>query len=152
MTPDAPPRTAAPADVGDLDAVTQQIDVVGAVIIRDGAILCAQRGPDGHLPGLWEFPGGKVEAGETPHHALAREIDEELGCQVDVGDRIVSTTHEYDFGVVTLTTFYCRLASGLPHPAEHTAIVWLAPAAFDTLPWAPADLPAVKAIQARFAS
>lgn len=129
-----------------------QINVVGAVIIRDGAILCAQRGPDRSLPGVWEFPGGKIEAGESPHRALAREIDEELGCQVDVGDPVICTTHEYAFGVVTLTTFYCKLVSGFPHPAEHSAIAWLAPADFDTLAWAPADLPAVKAIQARFAS
>lgn len=130
----------------------QQINVVGAAIVRDGSILCARRGPDGSLPGVWEFPGGKIEAGETPHRALAREIREELGCQVDVGEKIISTTHEYDFGVVTLTTFYCRLVSGSPHPAEHSAVVWLVPADFDTLHWAPADRPAVKAIQARFGS
>lgn len=130
----------------------QHIDVVGAVIVHDGAILCAQRGPDGSLPGVWEFPGGKVEAGETPHHALAREIGEELGCQVAVGEQVACTTHEYDFGVVTLTTYYCRLVAGSPHPAEHSAIVWLAPADFDTLHWAPADLPAVEQVQARFAS
>ncbi|HNN48829.1 MAG TPA: NUDIX domain-containing protein, partial [Marmoricola sp.] len=56
----------------------RQISVVGAVILRDGLVLCAQRGPDGSLPGMWEFPGGKIEPGESPQVALCREIIEEL--------------------------------------------------------------------------
>jgi len=125
----------------------KQIEVVGAVIIRDGLVLCAQRGPHGALGGRWEFPGGKIESGETPRDALIREIDEELGCKVDVGAEVTTTAHEYDFAVVTLTTFYCRLTGGGPVLAEHAAVCWLPPGELRELDWAPADLPAVELIQ-----
>jgi len=123
--------------------VKKQINVVGAVIVREGLILCAQRGPDGALPGMWEFPGGKIEAGETPHDALAREITEELECEVAVGELITTTSCEYDFGIVALTTFYCELLSGTPVLTEHAEVLWLAAAELSSLEWAPADAPAV---------
>jgi 8-oxo-dGTP diphosphatase len=96
---------------------------------------------------MWEFPGGKVEPGETPRQALEREIVEELECQVEVGDEIVSTTFEYDFGTVTLTTFYCELVDGEPILSEHQAVVWLSPSDLASLDWAPADVPAVERIR-----
>lgn len=126
----------------------RRINVVGAVIVRDGDVLCAQRGPMGSLPGMWEFPGGKTEDGETPREALEREIREELQCDVLVGEEITSTTHEYEFGIVTLTTFYCELRSGEPQLTEHADVAWLSPAELDSLDWAPADIPAVEKIQA----
>jgi 8-oxo-dGTP diphosphatase len=131
--------------------VTKQIHVVGAVIIRDGLVLCAQRGEGGSLAGLWEFPGGKIEPGESPADALEREIAEELDCTIEVGDLITTTAHEYEFGTVNLTTFYCRLVSGSPTTSEHAAINWLRPADLTTIEWAPADVPAVHLIQADFA-
>jgi 8-oxo-dGTP diphosphatase len=124
----------------------KQLDVVGAVVVKDGKILCAQRGATGHLAGLWEFPGGKIEPGETPRAALKREISEELRCHVSVGDEVAITRHEYDFAIVTLTTFYCTLLQGTPELTEHAAVVWLAPDDLGSLPWAPADMPAVDAI------
>lgn len=130
----------------------KQIDVVGAVIIRGNRILCAQRGPSGALAGMWEFPGGKIELGESPREALQREIDEELGCRVDVGDKVTSTTHEYDFGIVTLTTFYCALAEGEPELSEHEDVVWLRPTELSSLDWAPADISAVEFIKQKFNS
>ena len=126
----------------------RQIRVVGAVLLHDSLVLCAQRGPQGSLPGLWEFPGGKIEQGESSEEALVREIREELSCSVEVGHEITTTTYEYDFGVVTLTTFYCRLVTGTPTLTEHVALKWLPPAELDTITWAPADIPAVVLIQA----
>ena len=122
----------------------KQINVVGAVIVQDGVVLCAQRGPAGHLAGLWEFPGGKVEPGETPRAALEREIEEELGCVVEVGDEVTTTVYEYDFGIVTLTTFLCALIAGTPHLTEHAEVLWLPPTQLPELDWAPADVPAVQ--------
>ena len=124
----------------------KRINVVGAVIIRDGLVLCAQRSLSSSLPGLWEFPGGKIEAGETPRQALEREIREELLAEVKTREQIVTTVHEYAFGEVTLTTFYCDLLSGDVTLTEHAAVKWLPPTELATLTWAPADLPAVRAI------
>jgi 8-oxo-dGTP diphosphatase len=127
--------------------LAKQIDVVGAVILHDGKVLCAQRGPNGALAGMWEFPGGKIEPGETPRAALGREIEEELHCRVKVDGEVETTVHEYDFGVVSLTTFYCTLIEGTPELSEHQAVAWLSPDELATLDWAPADIPAVNKIQ-----
>ncbi|MFD1338728.1 (deoxy)nucleoside triphosphate pyrophosphohydrolase [Microbacterium lemovicicum] len=124
----------------------KQINVVGAVIVQDGQVLCAQRGPAGSLAGLWEFPGGKIEPGETAPAALEREIAEELECHISVGDEVTTTRHEYEFGIVTLTTFYCELVDGTPNLTEHAEVRWLRPDLLGTLDWAPADVPAVNRI------
>jgi len=128
--------------------MARQIRVVGAVVVKDNRVLCAQRSFDGSLPGLWEFPGGKIEPGESPAEALAREIAEELDCVVEVGVELTTTTHAYDFGIVILTTFYCTLVAGTPKAREHADIAWLNPSELMTVPWAPADIPAVALIQA----
>lgn len=124
----------------------KQIAVAGAVIVKDGEILCAQRGDAGTLAGWWEFPGGKIEPGETPEQALLREISEELRCTIRVGEWITTTTHEYDFGAVTLSTYYCELRSDMPSLTEHAAARWLPPHQLGSLPWAPADVPTVQII------
>lgn len=126
----------------------KQIVVVGAVIVRDGKILCARRAAGSTLGGMWEFPGGKVEPSESPTDALAREITEELGCVIEVGATITTTSHAYDFGVVHLTTYYCEVTQGEPHAREHAELAWLAPHQLAGLEWAPADIPAVRLIQA----
>lgn len=125
------------------------IEVVGAVIVRDGLVLCVQRGPNGSLPDLWEFPGGKIEADETPQQALEREILEELLCRVAVGDKVTTTSHEYDFAIINLTTFFCELVEGVPHLVEHADLAWRRPDALHELDWAPADVPAVDLIRAQ---
>ncbi|MGM0875671.1 MAG: (deoxy)nucleoside triphosphate pyrophosphohydrolase [Bacillota bacterium] len=122
----------------------KNIYVVGAVIVENGKILCAQRGPAKALPLKWEFPGGKVEEGESPQQALRREINEEMHCKIEIGDQIEHTVYEYDFGIVHLTTFYCKLIEGEPVLTEHLSIKWLSPDELRSLDWAPADIPATK--------
>ncbi|TSB45722.1 (deoxy)nucleoside triphosphate pyrophosphohydrolase [Alkalicoccobacillus porphyridii] len=124
----------------------KNIHVVGAVIVKDNLILCAQRGDSKVLPFKWEFPGGKIEKGETPQEALAREIQEEMECEIKINDKIETTEYEYDFGIVHLTTFYCELVSGEPVLTEHSEIRWLAANELADLDWAPADVPAIENI------
>ena len=107
--------------------MNKNIDVVGAILIKEGKILCAQRGGEKSLPYLWEFPGGKIEQGETPQEALHRELIEELKIEVVVSDEIFDVaSYTYDFGTVNLTTFICQLELDEPVLTEHVAIKWLA--------------------------
>ena len=122
----------------------KNIHVVGAVIIENDKILCAQRGPSKSLPLKWEFPGGKIEAGETPQEALSREIKEEMQCKVEIGGQVEHTVYEYDLAIVHLTTFYCKIIEGRPVLTEHVEMKWLAPDELKSLDWAPADIPAIE--------
>lgn len=122
----------------------KNIHVVGAIIVENNKILCAQRSPDKSLPLKWEFPGGKIEEGESPEEALRREISEEMNCKIEIGEQVVLTVYEYDFGVVHLTTFFCKLIDGKPNLTEHVAIKWLPANELSSLDWAPADIPAVE--------
>ena len=123
----------------------KKINVVGAILVENGKILCAQRGEDKSLAYLWEFPGGKIETGETPQEALIRELQEELLIEVEVqSEKFEETSYQYDFGLVNLTTFICFLKSGTPQLTEHIAVDWLAHKELNNLKWAPADIPAVE--------
>lgn len=122
------------------------LQVVAAVIADGGRFLCTQRGT-GPLAGRWEFPGGKIDPGESPEQALAREITEELGCTITVGALLETTTHAYEFAVITLASYLCTLAAGRPRLTEHSAARWLTAGEMDQLDWAPADLPTVRALQ-----
>lgn len=128
----------------------KEINVVGAVVVNDDKILSAQRSATMSLPGMWEFPGGKIELGETPRAALVREMKEELLCTVEIGEQVATTRHEYDFGFVTLTTFYASLIDGEPRLTEHSEIRWISASDLDTVDWAPADIPAVDRVMQDF--
>lgn len=120
--------------------------VACALVDTDRRVLIAQRPEGKQLAGLWEFPGGKVEAGESPLSALSRELTEELGCTISVGPLVTTTVHEYAEIVVELTTYWCTLVHGTPEPHEHQALAWLTPSELPALAWAPADLSAVEIV------
>ena len=86
-----------------MDPERKIINVVGAAIVTNGTVLCAQRGPGKSLAGYWEFPGGKIEPHETARQALHREIEEELLCEVEVAEEVCTSEYAYDFGTVRLT-------------------------------------------------
>lgn len=126
----------------------KEIHVVGAVIVRDGKILCCQRGPGKALSLMWEFPGGKIEAGETKIEALERELDEELKITVKIEqEEFAFCRYEYEFGYVNLTTFICYLEQGEPELTEHLQAKWLDRDELISLEWAPADIPTVEKLQ-----
>lgn len=129
----------------------KRINVVGAVLTQGSKILAAQRGKDMSLSGLWEFPGGKIEEGETPQEALRRELEEELLCTADIGEKVETTEHEYDFGIVILTTFFGTIVDKEPTLTEHSEVRWVEASELGGLPWAPADIPAVDRVVAHFA-
>lgn len=129
--------------------------MVGAAIVREvaGRRLClvAQRGETMNHPGLWELPGGKVEAGETPQGALAREIDEELGVAIVVGEFLARSEVGVSGRRIRLDIYLATLArdDGPDVPfvlAEHRAVRWIGADAIDELEWAPADVPVLSAL------
>ncbi|MGP6173496.1 (deoxy)nucleoside triphosphate pyrophosphohydrolase [Corynebacterium sp. A21] len=124
----------------------KRINVTGAVLTDGNKILAARRGPGKALAGYWEFPGGKIEAGETPEESLARELQEELLIDASIGEFITTTEHEYDFGIVVLSTYYCTVQNGEPQLTEHEEVRWLSADELHSLEWAPADIPAVELI------
>jgi 8-oxo-dGTP diphosphatase len=123
--------------------------VVCAIIQDDaGGVLLAQRPADKHLGLKWEFAGGKVERDEAPEAALVREIREELGCAIMITRSLPPFRHNYGTVVIEMIPFLCRLNAGspAPHPHEHVAIAWVAPAAIRDYDLAPADWPIVDAL------
>lgn len=130
--------------------MTKIIDVVGAVIVekRQGVprIFATRRGPGKAMAGFWEFPGGKIEPGESERVALSREIAEELQCTISVDARVTTTEYAYDFGIVRLSTHWSTLIDGRPTLTEHSEARWLSVAELNSVQWAPADVPAVERI------
>jgi 8-oxo-dGTP diphosphatase len=114
-------------------------EVVGVAILEQGRVLAARRAHPPALAGLWELPGGKVEAGETLETAAVREIAEELGCTVEVTDSLDGTSPIGDD--LVLRVVLARLAGGDPVPHEHDAVRWLRSDELDEVTWAAADVP-----------
>ena len=105
----------------------QAVEVAAGLVFRGGKLLISRRRAEDHLGGLWEFPGGKREAGETFEECLRRELREELGVTVEVGALIESIDHEYPGKRVSLRFFRCRLAAGEsePQPLGCAAVAWV---------------------------
>ena len=126
--------------------------IVAAVIVVEGRVLACERSAPPEAAGHWEFPGGKVEPGETDAEALVRECAEELGVRVAVGER-VGTDVPLARGRAVLRVFAVRLLDGdRPRALEHSAMRWLAVDELDSVPWLPADRPIVAELPALLAA
>lgn len=121
------------------------IEVVAAIIERNGQILLAQRPPHADQPGLWELAGGKVEAGETQPQALARELREELGINARPGSYVASCEREVSGRIIRLHAWRVCDFEGTPVNREHSALVWCTPQEALSYPLAPADIPLLEA-------
>ena len=125
----------------------KHINVVAAIIKNEkNEILCALRSSTMTLPNLWEFPGGKIEQGESHEAALKREIYEELGLTIVVDERVESTYYEYETFTIQLTSYLAHIEDGNLQATEHAELRWLQSDDLLSLEWAPADIPAVKNI------
>jgi mutator protein MutT len=124
----------------------QLIDVSAGLIFRAGKLLITQRHDDAHLGGLWEFPGGKRESGETFEQCLVRELQEELGVEVSVGEELESITHAYPERTVRLKFFVCRLVRGEPHPHDCAAVKWVSKSELNGYKFPAADEQLLKAL------
>jgi A/G-specific adenine glycosylase len=122
-------------------------DVTAAVISQNGKVLIAQRPLEGMLGGLWEFPGGKQEAGETLVECLRREIMEELGLEIEVGRPIVTVKHSYTHFKITLHAFACRVLKGSPHPLGVADWRWVTMEEIKAFPFARTDLRIIEALR-----
>jgi 8-oxo-dGTP diphosphatase len=128
--------------------MSSPIEVVAAVIQHEGKYLCVQRGESryAYVSEKFEFPGGKVEAGETQLNALIREIAEELEIEIQPEKHLVSVTHHYpDFSIV-LHAWLCQSFTKEIQLKEHISMLWLLPNELHKLDWAAADLPVVEAL------
>ena len=116
-----------------------------ALIDRDGRVLLAQRPKGKSMAGLWEFPGGKVEKGETPEAALVRELHEELGIETQESCLAPQTfaSHSYDDFHLLMPLYACRRWQGIPEPREGQVLAWARASALGDYPMPPADLPLI---------
>ena len=116
----------------------KQIEVVAAIIHHDGAYFATQRGY-GEFEGMWEFPGGKIEPGESQETALKREIQEELGVDITIGELLCTTEYDYPTFHLTMHCYLCSVASGEIELREHKSAQWLTAETLDSVEWLPAD-------------
>lgn len=123
------------------------IRVVAAIIRDEGRIFATQRGYGPYKDG-WEFPGGKIEPGETPEEALKREIREELDTEIEVGEPAGHIEYDYPEFHLSMDCFFCTLLSGSLTLKEHEAARWLSPAELDSVSWLPADRSLIDGLKA----
>ncbi len=125
----------------------KRIEVVAAVIYDgDGRIFATQRGY-GEWKDWWEFPGGKMEPGETPQQALKREIHEELDADIEVGELVQTVEYDYPAFHLTMHCFRCKLGNDHVELLEHEAAKWLYPSELDSVRWLPADEDVISLLQ-----
>ena len=127
----------------------KMIFVACAIIIREGKILATQRGVKMSMPGKWEFPGGKIEANETPEECIVREISEELGIIIEPVARLNDVFYDYGHLQITLVPFISNLISGQIQLSEHQQFMWVGPNELHNLEWAEADLGVVNELKMR---
>jgi 8-oxo-dGTP diphosphatase len=120
------------------------IEVVAAVIQKDGLYFCAQRPDRGELANKWEFPGGKIEHGETPEKAIKREIKEELDTDVLVHNYMLTVHHEYNTFIITLHAYQCSILQGNLELSEHISSRWVSASDMIGLDFAEADKPIIE--------
>jgi 8-oxo-dGTP diphosphatase len=125
--------------------IMKHIHVACAIIEKNGKVLATQRGAAMSSPMKWEFPGGKIDDGESPEECLRREVGEEIGVTVNVVLALSPHTHRYDTFAVTLYPFVCTISSGQIILHEHAALRWLKPEELHTLDWVDADPPIIDA-------
>ena len=116
----------------------KQIEVVAAIIRKDGKIFATQRGY-GEWKDWWEFPGGKIESGETPEEALVREISEELSADISVDEFLCTVEYDYPAFHLTMHCYMCSLLTEVLHLNEHEAAKWLTKDELNSVKWLPAD-------------
>ena len=124
----------------------KQIEVVAAVIVRDGKYFATQRGY-GEFKDFWEFPGGKMEAGESREAALRREIREELDIDICVGTYLTTVEYDYPSFHLTMHCFLCTIAAGEPVLKEHEKALWLRLEELDAVSWLPADVEVIRVLK-----
>ena len=124
----------------------KQIEVVAAIIRRGDKIFATQRGY-GDFKDWWEFPGGKMEAGETPEEALKREIREELSTEISVDEFLCTVEYDYPAFHLTMHCYLCSLLTEALHLNEHKAAQWLVKEELDSVKWLPADVKVVERIK-----
>jgi 8-oxo-dGTP diphosphatase len=129
----------------------KHIFVACGIIEKNGLVLAAQRSESMDLPLKWEFPGGKIDGGESPEECLVREVMEELGISIHVGEALTLRTHRYPAFTVTLRPFICSIIEGEIVAAEHAALAWMEPEKLHLLDWAEADWPIIAEYQKRVA-
>ena len=124
----------------------KQIEVVAAIIFDKNKILATQRGY-GEFKDWWEFPGGKIEIGETREEALQREINEELGIDINIESFIKTIEYDYPKFHLTMHCYKCSLQNSYPKMLEHEAFQWLEKEKIDELNWLPADLEIIEKLK-----